>query len=210
MRSCWHSTFFFACVLFSQGIALAAINPEDSVYSAQRLMNEGSGPAAIHVLLPEARRGNAEAAYWLGRLYFYDKAGVARSDGESLRWFSHAAVAGHADAQYKLGGIYFAARGVQKDDVRAAKWWAAAARQGHAESLNNLGALLATGQGVELDEELGMALQILAAEKGSESAQENLRRKGLRSSARALAEQFSTDPRTLETRLDGLQYRSKP
>lgn len=181
--------------------------PNNAVLQAQALIGAGEGVAALNLLLPKAHQGDAEAAYWLGRLYFYDKAGVPRNDRESEHWFAIAANAGHAGAQYKLGGMYFTGRaGItgQREARNAAKWWIASARQGHAESLNNLGALLSIGQGVAMDTELGLTLQIMAAESGSEAGRANLERKGETPSARALANEFKNNPETLKSRLDSL------
>lgn len=200
-------------LMLLSGIAQAALLEQDSedvvIRAAQRLMAQGEGAAAVRNLLPEGQHGNAEAAYWLGRLYFYDEAGVRRDYAVAATWFTQAARAGHAGAQYKLAGMYFTGRGVDQNPSLALQWWIAAARQGHAESLNNLGALLATGQGVVQDADLGMAMQILAAEKGSEAALENLQNKGENAIARALANRFVAEPEMLDRRLSMLQGSDK-
>jgi len=200
---------FWFCGLAQAGL-LGEESDEPVIHAAQQLMVQGKGVAAVRSLLPHARRGHAGAAYWLGRLYFYDEAGVSRDYAVAAKWFSRAAAAGHSGAQYKLAGMYFVGRGLDEDLGLAVQWWMAAARQHHAESLNNLGALLATGQGVAQDAELGMALQILAAEAGSESALENLRNKEVSVSARALAEVLASDPARLAARLSGLKVLPLP
>lgn len=198
-------------LLFSLPLALAEQNQgseNDVIQQAQTLIEDEQGQAALDLLLAPGQRGDAEAAYWLGRLYFYDEAGVARDDQQAEYWFSQAAQAGHAAAQYKLGSMYFLGRigpAAQQDLGNAARWWLAAASQAHAEALNNLGALLATGQGLPTDENLALALQIRAAELGSESAQANLQRKGETSSARQLADSFKTHPATLRAHLQTLE-----
>ena len=141
----------------------------------------------------------------MGRLYFYDVPGVPADYAKARRWFARAALAGHADTQYKLGGLYFAGRGVRRSLPQAIEWWRRAARQGQAEALNNLGALVALGKGVKQDAELGLALQILAARKGSEAAQGNIARKGASDRANALAEQWATSPAALAAALAGVE-----
>lgn len=199
----WRFFLGCACAGFAFS-AFAQTDKEPAVDLAQRALAEGNGPQARRILLPAAWRGEADAAYWLGRLYFYDEAGIARNDRLARFWFSRAARAGHPGGQYKLGSLYFTGRGVVRNLREAMRWWRAAALNGHAESLNNLGALIAVGEGVAADADLGMALQIMAAEKGSDTAQENLRGKTDRPLARDLAQRLSADPAMLAERLDRL------
>jgi hypothetical protein len=150
------------------------------------------GRAARAEFMPIARRGDPEAQYYLGRLYYYPEYGKQRYPA-AFRWFQRAARQGHAEAQYKLGGMYFAGRGVKADDRQAVHWWRQAAARGHGESLNNLGALYANGRGVPRDPPAAYALQSLALAAGNELAAENLRNKeaeftaGELAAARALA-----------------------
>lgn len=190
-------------------LIVSAGEASSPIERAQQKIAAGEGQAALRLLRPLARHGDAEAAYWLGRLYFYDEAGVARNDRESFRWFSLAAQAGHAGGQYKLGSLYYLGRGVPRDVGLALRWWAKAALQGHAEALNNLGALITMGEGVTADPDLGHALQILGAEKGSEAAQENLRHKEANEMANRLANQFAEHPEILQARLDALFARER-
>jgi hypothetical protein len=135
------------------------------------------GRTALRHLLPLAQRGNAEAQYYVGRLYFYPELGARQDYRASAAWFTRAAAQGHAAAQYKLGGMYFAGRGVAQDDRLAVAWWRRAAEQGHGEAQNNLGALFANGRGVPRNTVAAYALQSLALANGNELAAENLRAK---------------------------------
>lgn len=192
--------------LFTLFVCLAtnAADGQTLIETARQLIDAGDGRKALRLLLPAARQGDPDAAYWLGRLYFYDQAGVPRNDRESFRWFSRAAQAGHPGGQYKLGSLYYLGRGTQRDVRLALRWWAKAALWGHPEALNNLGALLAIGEGIAADPELGLALQMMAAQRGSEAAQQNLRNKGENEAARSLARQFEERPALLRARLDEL------
>ncbi|MCX8016852.1 MAG: sel1 repeat family protein [Rhodocyclaceae bacterium] len=203
-------TAALALVVFAGALlatsAMAGADAAGKLAAARRLEAAGQGRQAIAQLLPMARRGDAEAAYRLGRLYYYGEAGVPRDWRTSARWFARAAQAGHAGGQYKLGGMYYAGRGVRADLGKAIDWWAKAASQGHAESLNNLGALISTGTGLPADADLGLALQLVAAEKGSEAAAENVGNKPTSEEAQALAHQFMTDPAALARRLARLIF----
>lgn len=171
---------------------------------ARAEMDAGNGAAALRRLQAPASGGDPEAAYWLGRLYFYDVAGIRKNYANSAAWFARAAKAGHAAAQYKLGGMYFAGRGVREDQGRAAYWWRKAALQRHPEALNNLAAMLATGLKVKRNPDLAHALQLVAAELGSEAALENIRNKGNHPAASHMATRFLADPEALTTRLEQL------
>jgi TPR repeat protein len=63
--------------------------------------------------------------------------------GEVAGWFRLAAIQGHADAQFNLGGMFENGQGVAKDRAEAARWYRMAAAQGHAvaaEALRRFGA----------------------------------------------------------------------
>ena len=191
----------FSCWLGLIAPAYPQHNGDDPVTVAQDLIAGGKGREAKSVLQPLAISGDPEAAYWLGRLYYYDVAGVPQNYRRSAYWFALSARTGHSGAQYKLGGMYFSGRGVPKNFSIAATQWRAAALQRHPEALNNLGALLATGQGVGKNPELGLVLQITAADMGSEAAQSNVRNKGRRPAATYMKEQFLANPAALDDRL---------
>jgi TPR repeat protein len=88
------------------------------------------GAGTLKILEPLALNGNAEAQYYLGRLFdnytfpnqepnrpreFYDNAMAAN-------WYSLAAEQGNALAQAHLGRMYFYGDGVKQDYVKAHMW----------------------------------------------------------------------------------------
>ena len=108
-------------------------------------------PAAVRLLEPLARAGNAQAQLRLGQLYYHGH-GVRESDAEALRWFERAARQGLAEAQFQLANLYAFGLAPVAPDVDAgrlaAQWYFEAARQGHAEAQYSLGILFLTGSGV--------------------------------------------------------------
>ena len=60
--------------------------------------------------------------------------GVARDDGEAVRWYAKAAEQGHALAQFNLGGMYNSGRGVARDAIRSYMWISLAAEAGDASA----------------------------------------------------------------------------
>jgi hypothetical protein len=165
---------FIAALALSGLSALAGATALEEGIAAYR---RGENKAAFKLLAPQARQGDAEAQYVLGRLYYYPDTGIRQSYREAARWFGRAARQGHAAAQYKFGGMYFSGRGVAQSDRLTLEWWRRAAEQRHPVTLNNLGALFAAGRGVPRDPIFGYALQVLARDAGDEDAVANLRAK---------------------------------
>ena len=89
----------------------------------------------------------------------------------ALREWAPMAAAGHIDAQYRLGRLYFYGRGVARDDATAADWYRRAALQGHARSQTNLGYLYESGRGVDQDAAEAARWYRMAANQGRSEAQ---------------------------------------
>ena len=62
--------------------------------------------------------------------------------------YREAAEQGHAEAQFRLGAMYFSGDGVPRDDAGALKWYRLAAEQGHAEAKDNLAYMYENGLGM--------------------------------------------------------------
>jgi TPR repeat protein len=73
-----------------------------------------------------AERGDAEAQYNLGRLYF-EVQDVPQHHAQAAAWYRKAAEQGNADAQYNLGGLYRYGLGVPQDYLQAYFWFEVAA-----------------------------------------------------------------------------------
>lgn len=119
--------------------------------------------------------GSPRGQYLLGRAYAEGR-GVDKEPATAARFFGRAATQGHAPAQYELGRAFANGIGVPQDRLWAGRWYGKAARQGHVDAQVAYGALLAAGEGVERDLQLGYAFLTVAAENGSERAQEVLPR----------------------------------
>src|ERR1039457_1333816 len=78
-----------------------------------------------------AGRGDAEAQYHLGSLYYYGK-NVRQSYTEAARSYRRSAGQSSSKAQYALGYCYGHGQGVIRDDTEAALWVRKAADQGYA------------------------------------------------------------------------------
>ena len=97
---------------------------------------------------------------------------VKKSD--AIMWYTKAAEAGEAEAQYILGMLYLNGNGVPADLTAAADWIEKAAHNDHAASQFQLGVMYSTGQGVPKDLPQAIAWYELAAQLGHPPAQYNL------------------------------------
>jgi TPR repeat protein len=125
--------------------------------------------------LPLAERGDLDAQYRVGRLYYYGR-GTKQDYVEAGEWYLRAAERGHARSQSNLAIMYEEGRGFPADDALAAKWYAEAAEQGRAVSENNLGRMYEEGRGVTQSDRRAAELYTAAAKDGYPEAQYRLAR----------------------------------
>ena len=81
------------------------------------------------------------------------------------------AEAGDAEAQFKLGEMYYVGDGLEKDLHKAAKWYERSAEQGNAKSQHMIGLAYYYGNGVEKDSAKAAYWLEQSAEQGNPSAQ---------------------------------------
>jgi len=77
---------------------------------------------ALKEFEPLAKKGNARAQYYLGRMYMEGK-GVERNSMDGLELLNNAAQKDDPDAQYLLGDIYLHGKGVTYDQATAHTWF---------------------------------------------------------------------------------------
>jgi hypothetical protein len=80
-----------------------------------------SDPNSLQKLINDANKGDPNARFNLGRMYFKGN-GVSQDYNQAVKWYTTAAEQGNACAQCHLGGMYFNGKGVIKDYVEAYKW----------------------------------------------------------------------------------------
>jgi len=99
----------------------------------------------------------------------------AKNEQEAAKWYRLAAERGHAEAQQRLGYLYYYGQGVDKDWSESAKWYRLAAEQGDGQALNELGHIYYSGgNGVVKDYAEAAKWYRLAAERGDEFAKKRL------------------------------------
>ena len=84
------------------------------------------------LISPLAVKGNAEAQFYLGVMYF--KGFDTKDNNKSFEWIKKSAEQGHADAQYQLGYMYQKGFGVNQDVDEALRWYRKSMSQGHEEA----------------------------------------------------------------------------
>jgi len=150
----------------------------DALQDGQAAIHRKDYPAAIRLLEPLARSGNAQAQLRMGLLHYHGH-GVRENDAQALVWFEQAARQGLAEAQFHLGNMYaygLADPGPQGDAGRlAAQWYFEAAQQGHAEAQYSLGILFLTGTGLVQNQTEAMRWIQRAAQQGHADAANYLR-----------------------------------
>ncbi len=97
-----------------------------------------------------------------------------QSTEEDIQRYRAAAEQGDAEAQNKLGLVYYNGQGVVQSYEEAAKWFRKAAEQGHAIAQGNLGFAYDKGLGVPQSYTEAAKWYRKAAEQGNAIAQNNL------------------------------------
>jgi TPR repeat protein len=110
------------------GMALAGPLEEGFAASQRR-----DYQTALSLWLPLAQRGNSDAQFSIGMLY-YRGYGVPQSYADAMRWMLQAADEGHYFAQFTLGSMFEHGIGVPQDFAQAHMWFnLATARAGRAQ-----------------------------------------------------------------------------
>jgi len=123
----WFCTF--AILLYAQP-SLAA-----SLKSAERAYKKTDYATALKEFTPAAKQGNAEAQFYLGKMYLLGQ-GVPMDRNEAIKWFKASGDQGNADAQFFLGTIYVLPR---KDVAQGLMWMKLSAEQGNQDAQLLLG-----------------------------------------------------------------------
>lgn len=90
---------------------------------------------------------------------------------EALEWLEVSAEQGNADAQGKLGDMFYCGLGVAENKEEAAKWYYKAAEQGDPDAQCSLGIMYRNGECFAQSDEEALKWFSKAAEKGNANAQ---------------------------------------
>jgi uncharacterized protein len=92
----------------------------------------------------------------------------------ALQQWKPLAYNGNADAQTRVGFLFYKGLGVPKDHVAAANWYTLAAQQGYAPGQAKLGFMYDFGRGVKKSDRLAVQWYRRAADQGNAFAQLSL------------------------------------
>ncbi len=104
-------------LLLATASAVSASPARDGV----RALSRQDYPRAARILVPLARRGDAQAQTSLGFMYAQGY-GVPQNYVKAAYWYRRAAEQGNATAQYWLGLMYDKGHGVRSNVIEAYKW----------------------------------------------------------------------------------------
>jgi len=101
------------CILLLSGCLLPSTyyDPVDTYSYGLRWYDRGDYDSAARYWEPLAEKGDCDAQYWVGMLYFKGR-GKAQDDDEAINLWLKAAEGNHPKAQAALGDLYY-----QKDAV---------------------------------------------------------------------------------------------
>lgn len=116
--------------------------------------------------------GDAEAQLELAKRYEKGIGGMNKDDAESAKWYRKTAEQGNAEAQSRVGKMYYNGEGVKADLHEAVNWYRKAAEQGMSEAQYLLGKCYCDGAGVRKDEAEALNWYLKAAEQGHTNALE--------------------------------------
>ncbi len=175
---------FKICIAFSVVLSLSgqaiAVDTVAKLKSQARDYYKGHGgeqsyEKALELYLKAARRGDAEAQYISGGMYF-EGLGTRKNFTAAFKLLHQAAINGKSSSisQQIIGQAFLLGSGVPKNYKEALKWYDLAAGNGNSEAQNELGYMYFSGNGVKQDPEKAAKLFLKAAESGLAIAQYNM------------------------------------
>lgn len=106
---------------------------------------------AIPLLKADANNGNAQAQFYLGKLYA-DGNILKKDEDEALIWYRKSARQNNGDAQYSIAQAYFYGHlGLEKDRKKAFDLYEKSAKSGNTDSQIKLGLCYYFGEGTPKD-----------------------------------------------------------
>lgn len=136
--------------------------------------DKGEYAQAFDLFLAEARKGDAEAEFWVGKCYEQGE-GVNENYQSAMEWYMKAAEQGHTLAQYNLAYRYYHENnGLTRK--KAFDWYKKAAEQGLAKAQFQLAGMYIQGRGVSKNYQSAVEWYTRSAEQGDANAQLSLAR----------------------------------
>ncbi|KAG2664683.1 hypothetical protein I3843_16G092200 [Carya illinoinensis] len=112
------------------------------------MRSRGEDAEEVQILEFQAQKGNAEAMYAIGMLYYLGLRGLRPDHAKAVSWFLKAVEKGEPRSMEVLGEIYARGVGVERNYTEALKWLTHASRQQIHSAYNGIGYLYVKGYGV--------------------------------------------------------------
>ena len=151
--------FFTILFMFALNAFASDIEKAINLYNQKKFMQ------AFPIIEKEAKKGNSEAQYYLGRMYRWGE-GTNINLKRAVYWYDKGAIQKNRKAQNNLGIMYANGLGVKKDPKKAIKLYSLSAAQGTAAAQFNLGNMYRDGEGTEKDYAKALGLYRQAASQG--------------------------------------------
>ena len=123
--------------------------------------NKGDYKTALREWLPLAKKGNPDAQFVLGVMY-YNGQGVPQDYKTAVKWYKLSAEQRVASAQSNLGLMYGNGQGVPKDYVRAHMWFNLAASNGVKKSQENRDEIASFMTSAQIEKAQALAQECIA------------------------------------------------
>lgn len=146
-------------------IAFSTASARANMAQGEALYQSGDFAAALRLMEPDAKSGNAQAQYYLGQMYRKGQ-GVAADLAEGMEWLERAARGGSAEAMNVLAAVYRRGDGVPQDFARAVYWHRRAADLGFENAQYRLALMYEAGQGAPRNLEEAYKWAYIAATQG--------------------------------------------
>ncbi|MBO4553237.1 sel1 repeat family protein [bacterium] len=124
----------------------------------------------------EAKKGNAEAIYKIGRMFEAGQGSLKADIKKALTCYEKAAAKNNAAAINHLAGMYMTGHGVEADIDKALEFYKKSAQLGNSDAMCNMGILNENGIGFEENYKDAMSWYQQSAEKGNAAGMFNLGR----------------------------------
>lgn len=148
-------------------VAALATDPANAdVEQGVALLNVGDVSGAATEFATAYEGGNAEGAFYLGRLFELGL-GTEQDEMRAANLYSAAAEGGSTKAQVRLGLMYHEGRVLLRDYVEGTRLLCQAAEAGDADGQLNCGLAYRAGRGVEADNARALTYWQAAAEQGN-------------------------------------------
>jgi len=123
-------SIFTSAMLLCAGLAAGA-----DLASGKRAYDAKDFATAFKEFTPLAEQGNADAQFFLGKMYLAGQ-GVLKDTDRALKWLTASATQGNADAQFFLGSYYLLPH---IDIAQGLEWLRLSAEQGNQDAQLLLG-----------------------------------------------------------------------